>query len=155
MKLGERFQQSQGAPVELDGQLVHMLYELPPVEAPASLRIALRHAAARPQALNLSARHGTVLVNGQALTEVVLWTDTAPPEVVAELRPAGGRQPMTVRVWNGWRDSRDVVQAWIGDAGMLINPHGDGRVTLRCSDGYDQPSFDDLVVELRTAPVKE
>jgi hypothetical protein len=152
MKLAERFQQSQGAPVEVDGELVHMLYDLPPVEAPASLRIGLRPTGERAQALNVSARNGKVVVNGQALTDIALWTDTAPPEVVAELQPAGGAKPMTVQVWNGWRDSRDVAEAWIGDAGMVVEDHGDGRVTLRCSDGYDRPSFDDLVVELALEP---
>lgn len=152
MKLAERFQESQGAPIEVDGQLVHMLYELPPVEAPASLRISLRRGAERPQALNLSTRHGAVVIEGQELTDVALWTDTAPPEIVAAVEPAGGKQPMTIQVWNGWRGSGDDVNAWIGDAGMLIEDHGDGRVTLRCSDGYDRPSFDDLVVELALEP---
>jgi hypothetical protein len=150
-RLAERFARGEGAPVELDGRLVHMMHALAPVTAPAALRIRLCPSGVRPQALNVSARDGTVLVNGEELTHVVLWTDTAPPEVVAELRPAGGR-PMTVHVWNGWRDHEDVAQAWIGDAGMVVEDHGDGRVTLRCSDGYDRPSFDDLVVELALDP---
>jgi hypothetical protein len=39
------------------------------------------------------------------------------------------------------------MQAWIGDAGMLIDEEGD-RVRLRCSDGVGGISFTDLVVEL-------
>jgi hypothetical protein len=37
------------------------------------------------------------------------------------------------------------TQAWIGNAGILIEQRAD-HVVLRCSDGYDEPTFDDLVV---------
>jgi hypothetical protein len=146
--LAERFAAVEGAPVDVDGRLAHMLYELPPIAAPAALRIALRAAGARPEGLRLKARHGRVVVNGEGLDDVVLWSDTAPPEVVAELQP-GGRRPMSLRMWNTWRDPQGTMQAWIGDAGMLVD---EGEpVVLRCSDGFDRPSFDDLVVELELA----
>jgi hypothetical protein len=145
-KLAERFQAAQGAPVEVDGQTAHMMYELPPVTEPARLRITLTVNAERPEGVRLKARNGTVVVNDQELDDVVLWSDSAPPEVLAELRPAG-KKPMSLRVWNVWRDSTGAMQAWIGDAGMLVEDD-DGRVTLRCSDGFDRPSFDDLVAEL-------
>jgi hypothetical protein len=144
-RLAERLQSARAAPVALDdGRLVHMLHELPPLTAPAELRLSLRAGAPRPQGLRLRARGGRMLVNGQDLEDVVLWADTAPPEVVVALRPA---QSMTVRAWNVWRDDRGAMQAWIGDAGMLVEP---GR--LRCSDGYDRPSFTDLEVTLGLNP---
>jgi hypothetical protein len=139
-RLAERFQAARGAPIELDGRLVHMLHELPPLTAPARLRIGLRTSAPRPQGLRLRARGGELVVGGRALDDVVLWSDTAPPEVVLGLRPAG---TLTVRLWNVWRDGAGTMQAWIGDAGMLVE---DGR--LRCSDGFDRPSFGDLEVAL-------
>jgi|SRR4051812_22640215 hypothetical protein len=151
VKLAERFQAAQGAPVEVDGQLAHMMYELPPVTAPLRLRIALRPGGERPEGLRLKARNGQVVVNDQALQDVVLWSDSAPPEVVATLEPAGSK-PMNVRVWNTWRDQQGVTQAWIGDAGMVVEDAGDGRVTLRCSDGFGGPSFGDLVAELVVEP---
>jgi hypothetical protein len=147
VKLAEQFQAAQGAPVEVDGQLAHMMYELPPVTAPVRLRITLTPRGERPQGLRLKARDGQVVVNDQGLEDVVLWSDSAPPEVEATLEPAGGK-PMTVRVWNTWRDQQGAMQAWIGDAGMVVEEAGDGRVTLRCSDGFERPSFDDLVAEL-------
>ena len=139
-RLAERFTAARGAPVELDGRLVHMLHELPALTAPAELRITLRASAPRPQGLRLRARGGRLIVAGQALDDVVLWAGTAPPEVVVALRPAGA---MTVRAWNVWRDAAGTMQAWIGDAGMLID---DG--VLRCSDGFAPPSFTDLEVTL-------
>lgn len=152
-RLSERFEEAQGGPIELDGHSVHAMYEFPAIEQPATLRVRLRSSSERPQGLHLKARQGSVLINEQELDDIVLWTDTAPPEVVATLRPSGGRKPMNLRAWNAWRDDRDVVQAWIGDAGMLVEDDGDGRVTLRCSDGYNRPSFDDLVVELELQPL--
>jgi hypothetical protein len=150
-KLAERFQAAQGAPVEVDGQLAHMMYELPPVTAPVRLRVALRVDGERPQGLRLKARNGQVVVNDQALEDIVLWSDSAPPEVVVTLEPAGTK-PMSVRLWNTWRDQQGAMQAWIGDAGMVVEEAGDGRVTLHCSDGFDRPSFEDLVVELAVEP---
>jgi hypothetical protein len=144
-RLAERLQSARGEPVELaDGRRVHMLHELAPLTAPAELRIALRAAAPRPQGLRLRARGGRMVINGGDHDDVVLWADTAPPEVVVALRPRG---TMTVRAWNVWRDNSGAMQAWIGDAGMLVE---DGR--LRCSDGYDRPSFTDLEVTLALNP---
>jgi hypothetical protein len=38
------------------------------------------------------------------------------------------------------------MQAWIGDAGMVVEEPAPGVLVLRCSDGFDAPTFDDLVV---------
>ena len=54
-------------------------------------------------------------------------------------------------MWNSWRDGQGAMQAWVGDAGMLVEEGEGGRIVLRCSDGFDRPSFDDLVVELELA----
>jgi hypothetical protein len=150
-RLAERFQAAQGAPIEVDGQTAVMVYDLPPTEAPAPLQIELETSSDRPQGLRLKARGGEIVANDQALDDVVLWTDTAPPQSTAELRPKGSK-PMTVRAWNVWRDEAGTMQAWIGDAGIVVEDDGSGTVTLRCSDGYDEPSFDDLVVKLTLAP---
>jgi hypothetical protein len=150
-RLAQRFQAAKGAPIEVGGETAQMLYELPPVEQPAELQVALETSSSRPQGLRLKARGGEIVVNDQALGDVVLWSDTAPPETVAELRPKGSK-PLGVRVWNVWRDEAGTMQAWIGDAGMVVDEEGSGTVTLRCSDGYDEPSFDDLRVKLTLSP---
>lgn len=150
-KLAQRFQAAKGAPIEVDGQTVQMMYELAPLSEPAELRVALETSSSRPQGLRLKARNGEIVVKDQALEDVVLWTDTAPPETVSELRP-NGKKPLAIRVWNVWRDEAGTMQAWIGDAGLVVEDEGSGTVTLRCSDGYDEPSFDDLRVKLTLAP---
>jgi hypothetical protein len=150
-RLAQRFQAAKGAPIDVDGQTAQMMYELSPVEAPAELRVTLETSSSRPQGLRLKARGGEIVVKDQALEDVVLWTDTAPPETVAELRPKGSK-PLGVRMWNVWRDDAGTMQAWIGDAGIVVDDEGSGEVTLRCSDGYDEPSFDDLRVKLMLVP---
>lgn len=147
-RLADRFKAAQGAPIEVDGRLVQMMYELPPIQAPAELRVELETASTRPQGVRLKARGGDVVLNDQALDDVVLWSDTAPPLVTAELRPKSKREPMSVRVWNVWRDDVGTMQAWIGDAGLVVEDEQAGRVILGCSDGFDQPNFGDLRVKL-------
>jgi len=36
----------------------------------------------------------------------------------------------------------------VASAGTVVETHVDGRIVLRCSDGFDPPVFDDLVVEM-------
>lgn len=147
-RLAERLAAAQGAPIEVDGQLVHIMFELPPIGSAAELRIALEAGYARPQAVRLKSRGGKLLVNDQLVDDVVLWSDTAPPVVTASLRPQSSRKPITLRVWNAWRDPAGTMQAWIGDAGMLVEEPAPGEVVLRCSDGFEAPTFDDLIVRL-------
>jgi hypothetical protein len=147
-RLAERFKAAKGAPIEVDGVLVQMMYELPPIQAPAELRVELETSSGRPQGLRLKARDGDLLLNDQLLDDVVLWSDSAPPLVTAELRPKSKRKPMSLRVWNVWRDDAGTMQAWNGDAGLVVEREQAGTVILGCSDGFDQPSFGDLRVRL-------
>jgi hypothetical protein len=151
-RLAERFAAAHGAPIEVDGGLAHMMLELPPIDGPAALRIELRTDSSRPQGIRLKARGGKVRLNEQLVDDVVLWSDTAPPAVTASLRPASSRTPMTLRVWNAWRDPAGTMQAWTGDAGMLVEEEQPGVVVLRCSDGFDAPTFDDLIIRLAVIP---
>jgi hypothetical protein len=150
-RLAQRFQAAQGAPIEVDGQTAQMTYEPPPLSEPARLEVELETSSGHVQGLRIKARGGDVVINDQALDDIVLWTDTAPPVTTAELRPKGSK-PLAIRMWNVWRDEAGTMQAWIGDAGIVVEDDGSGTVTLRCSDGYDEPSFDDLLVKLRLTP---
>lgn len=151
-KLAELFEAAKGAPVELNGKLVRMMYELTGLTEGHALRIAFTKVnGARPQALRMKARGGRLDVNGQLLDDVVLWTDSAPSPAIVTLRPMAN-QPMSVRMWNAWRDPAGSMQAWIGNSGIVVDEGPSGRVVLRCSDGFDDPTFDDLVVEVQVVP---
>ena len=151
--LAERFQASGGAPVEWGNQLVHM-YEVLELRASTAMRIEfLELSPARPQALRLKTRGGRLELNGQLLDDIVLWSDSAPEVVVATAHPDKSGKPMSVRVWNAWRDAEGTMQAWIGNAGMLIEGDSNTGLVLRCSDGFDEPTFSDLVAKLALASV--
>lgn len=137
-----------GEPIEVDGKLVRMMFELPPIHAAAELTIELATLSCRPQGVRLKVRDGNVVLNDQVLDDVVLWSDTAPPTVTAQLRPRSNRKPLNLRVWNVWRDAAGTMQAWIGDAGLVVEDEQDGSAILGCSDGIAEPSFDDLRVKL-------
>jgi hypothetical protein len=148
-KLAELLSAAGGGPIDWSGQRVHMMYELPQREADQELLITFgQPSPARPQGLRIKVRGGLVELNGEALDDVVLWSDTAPETVLLRFVPAKAKGPMTVRFWNAWRDTSGTMQAWIGNAGMLVETQDDGTTVLRCSDGFDEPSFDDLVAVL-------
>ena len=147
-KLSDLFENSRGKPVEWAGHLVHMMYEMTGLTADQELLIQFEQPApARPQALRIRARGGFVELNGE-FDDVAIWSDHAPEKVVMGFRPVKAGEPMTIRIWNAWRDPAGTMQAWIGNSGMLIQERDDGSTLLRCSDGFDDPSFNDLVVAL-------
>jgi hypothetical protein len=125
-----------------------MLFELPTLADRTLVQVNIEsYTADRPQGIRIKVRSGDVDIVGQRLDDVVLWTDTAPATTTATVH-ATAANPTVVRVWNVWRDKLGTMQAWIGDAGMLIEPTDAGTM-LRCSDGLGRPSFDDLVVRIR------
>ncbi|GLW90303.1 hypothetical protein [Actinokineospora globicatena] len=145
-KLGELFAESQGEPLEVDGQLVHMAYELPDPADGDTVRVAFQGAVGDyRQGLVVSVRSGALEVGGQSYPEIVLWTDTAPPEVSLTVRRGKGSKPFRVMMWNTWVDGMGIEQAWVGNSGIVTDADGPTAV-LRCSNGYGDPSFTDLVV---------
>jgi len=152
--LADLFRASRGEPVEWAGRRVHAMLEFAGLTTDKRLLIEFAQASPlRPQALRLRVRGGVIELREQELDDVVLWYDSVPGTVIARLRPKTPVVPMSLRVWNAWRDAAGTMQAWIGNAGMLIEERGAGVIVVRCSDGFDEPSFDDLVATLRLTEV--
>lgn len=153
--LEEKFIAANGGPVSVGGRVIHWWFDLPPVAELTKLLIQLVADSARPQGLCLRAQGGQLLVNDQTIegSDVILWSDIAPPEVNVGLRPTSAT-PMSLRMWNVWRVPGgmmpDTPLRWMGDAGMLVGTDREGSVvTLRCSDSFSPPTFDDLVVRIQ------
>lgn len=89
---------------------------------------------------------GRLFVNNQEAKHIILWVDTAPSDV--EIVCKAPRTGAVIRIWNAWRDSAGTTQAWLRNAGMLVDATGAG-VILRCSDGLGPPDFDDLIVKIQ------
>lgn len=61
-----------------------------------------------------------------------------------------------IRLWNAW-ELRGVHHAWTGNSGIITEeldapPGADRRVRLWCSDGFGNPTFDDLVAVVTLGP---
>ena len=149
IKLSERFRESRGEPINYGDKFVHMMIELPPISEPSVLRVVFHRASAlRPQGLRLKVRGGHLEINGQRLDDIVLWSDSSPEETEAPVSLLKPGKPVTLRMRNSWRDQQGTLQAWTGNAGILREERANG-VLLSCSDGFGQPDFDDLIVEIR------
>jgi hypothetical protein len=143
--LSERFARDRGAPQQVDGQTVQNIYRHR-ISSGQQVHIRRIQSVASPvQGLRLKVDQGSLLVNGQKLKDVVLWADSAPAEVhaICESRSAS----VELRAWNCWRDSAGTMQAWIGDAGMVIEEIGN-RARLKCSAGSHPFSPADLEIEI-------
>ncbi|HEY3352554.1 MAG TPA: hypothetical protein VGQ83_04850 [Polyangia bacterium] len=151
MDLADRFAASHGQPVEVEGRTVHALYlrELSPGQT-FTVSLFSKPRPGLVQGLRIKVTRGTLTVARTNTADIVLWADTAPRTV--ELR-YGGPKNRDLKVWNCWRDQDQVMQAWIGNAGMVVEERGMGRVVLRCNIG-PALSFDDLRAELDFAQAK-
>jgi hypothetical protein len=150
VSLSELFAKSGGEPILLGDQQVHSIF-VGKIWTGDHVRVRRLGVTASPvQALRLKIVGGKLLINKQSLRDIVLWSDTAPEEtvLVAENADSGA----TIKIWNAWRDSQGTMQAWLGDAGMLIDKKGVRGIRLRCSDGLGGVNFDDLVVEIEFDP---
>jgi hypothetical protein len=102
------------------------------------------------QALRINIDKGNLIIRELADTEpgspkMILRLDTSPDVVEVHFRPhrKGGR----LTFYNAWIDEYGQVDAWVMHAGMLVEEAGN-KMTLRCSDGRGEPTFDDLIVEI-------
>ncbi len=147
--LSERFMETDAKSIDVDGRTVVQMYEREVTDGTTVEVEFLNTAGDRVQGLNLSLTDGELEVNEERVRDVVLYTDTAPREVRLICHTGGG--PATLQVWNSWRaqSGEDRDDAWIGEAGIVVDDQGSGEVVLRCSDGIGPPDFDDLVVRLR------
>jgi len=147
-RLSDRFMRADGQPIDVAGRTVQMMFELPPLTRETLIKLEFEDPSpARAQGLRIKVRNGKAVIAESVEDDLVLWSDSAPRVVEVLARPDTNGKPMTIRVWNVWRDAFDVMQAWTGDAGMVVEDEGD-VLTLRCSDGFEEPTFDDLVVRM-------
>lgn len=152
--LNERFAVSKGAPLELDGQTVFGWWVPDNVPAEVSVRFESRQGDRR-QGIALSCDGGQLAVEAGDETvlspKLAIWADSAPEEtrVVVQPRPWAGVRRLGI--YNIWEGKWGQTDAWIGNAGVLVERLGSGpeyEVRLRCSCGFGAPDFDDLVVRV-------
>ena len=154
--LAELFQKSNGKPVQIGEDVVYAIWRMSLAE-PSRLRLMKVQASKEPvPGVRLKVYDGTLIIDGETLKDSVLWSDTALSEVKISVTPKKGKIA-ELRIWNCWRD-RGIMQAWLVNAGMLIEQSGT-TVCLRCNSGptpLTSPlAFDDLVITLDVIPVEQ
>jgi hypothetical protein len=148
MTFAEQFAHSKGEPIQIQGRTVHGIYRLR-VDRSLELRIRWVRAANElsqgilVQGVNLKTRAGTLGVADSRGASVVLWTDTAPPEVTLTLEGP----VREISLWNCWKDVQGTQHAWINNGGMLIEQREGGVLRFRCNSRMDV-TFEDLVFDL-------
>lgn len=144
--LSKLFAEQQVSEIDWNGALFS-LYELP--SDVSRLRVQFRARASElRQGIRLKIRGGEMEANGVLASDLVLWQDASPDVLDVQVRwkTTGMR---SLRVWNCW-EVNGVMHAWLGNAGMRVELVSPRSLILKCSDGHGEPSFDDLVVGIRS-----
>ncbi|WP_152531800.1 hypothetical protein [Pseudomonas syringae] len=144
------FQRTRGAPVEVSGRLVKPIFEKA-IEKGQSNFLARRLSASNEvvTGLRLKSVNGYIEINNQRDTDIILWTDTSPESVSFSVvaKKAG-----VLKIWNVWR-ADNIVQAWVGEAGIVVCEDQEGRLTkLECSGGTETVDFTTLIYEIEAIP---
>lgn len=142
--LAKLFQESKAQPVILGDMLVVPIYRIPLAAGKWHVRVERISAKNSPvQGLRLKVDRGHITVAGQKQKDIVLWEDTSPDVVDMEIACAS---ETVFKAWNVWRID-GIMQAWIGNSGMIVENDID-RIKLLCSDGTSAPEFDNLIVTI-------
>jgi len=143
VSLEKLFTESKGQPIELDGKILQMVDRVP-VRDGQEIRIVFESASPeRRQGISLTVR-GELEVNGHTIRkEVVLWVDTAPTEVILQVRT----KQHEVLVKNVWDRGDGVMDSWHAQAAMIVETCGAVR-RYRCNDGRNNLDFEDIVFTL-------
>jgi hypothetical protein len=137
------FLQSKGEPIEYKGKLVQLM-DRPLVRPGSALQLVfVSSSGSRRQGVRIKA-NGDLVVAGQKLKDIVLWSDTAPPCVDIQL----GAKATELKVWNCWESADGAVDAWHNGAGMIVSAKAAGVREYQCNDGAPNDDFSDLVFRL-------
>ncbi len=140
ISFGEFFRKSKGQPVIYNGQVIQMVDRLSMVDGQQFKVIFKSVNSDWRQGINLST-DGSFEVNGQTVKKsIVLWNDTAPQEVVIQIKSKKGE----CLVKNVWDTGDGVIESWHNGAAMIVEISDSGRL-YKCNDGRPNDDFDDLV----------
>ncbi len=143
--LAQLFKESKGRPVTYGHCLVHGAV-FRNVAKPGRFIVRFIKAVRKPvQALMIDIDVGILLIADTESAKMILRLDTSPDVVEVLYRPSG--QSSRIAIYNGWINDKGGVDAWLVHAGMLVEDAGN-KMILRCSDGWGEPTFDDLIVEI-------
>ncbi len=148
MSLAEMFIKNKGEAININGGLVVMSQKLE-VKTDQYVKIEFirsKNDYRQGIELSLDKRKGCIEVNNQKLNSPVFWKDTAPSTIIFKCFPK--KETGQLNLWNIWQYIDDRVDAWIGNAGIIVEQEDEGIFLFRCSSGIGDIDFDDLVFRL-------
>jgi len=145
MSLAEQFQQSRGKPIMVGDQQIIQMYAIEmPTRAQVQLKWVSTHSNLK-QGIKIKLDKGDISVEGKKYQFIVLWQDTSPNIVNFTCLPK--KKNSVLKIWNVW-EIDGIEQAWVGDAGIVIDQTQTDLFRLNCSNGVDGPNFNDLIFEV-------
>jgi hypothetical protein len=147
--LKEAFIASQGAPVDVEGQLVVQMDRLPIKKGRVRIRFLGGSSRVLCGIAIKSAKGHVVLSDGSRAKLVYIWNQAELPKSVEHdiFCPDG-----ELRVWNIYRlhhsTGQTTIDSWTNNAGMIVADTGPHRRKYRCSDGLGDFNPDDFVFEV-------
>lgn len=147
--LAEALTDAGGGPLMHEGRELYARYRVQVAQG-ERLRITFERSKETPvQGLGLHCEKCQLQAHGTTAQDLALWTDTAPREV--ELVATKVRSGAYVDIVNQWRDEKHGTTMYrLNSAAMeVVREEDEDAAILRCSDGWDSPAFDDLVVHVR------
>ncbi len=142
------FMKNKGEAININGSLVVMSQRLE-VKTGQDIKIEfIRSKNDYRQGIefSLDKRKGYIEVNKQKINSPVFWKNTAPSTFIFKCFPK--KEIGQINLWNIWQYTDDRVDAWIGNAGIIVEQEGEGIFLFRCSSGIGDIDFEDLVFRL-------
>lgn len=140
---GSLFRESKGRPVVYNGQRIQLADRLHLSDG-QTLKVKI-------ESTNSEWRQGIRVdidkhfeVNGHDIKKgILLWQDTAPPEVYLTVRTKNGE----CWVRNIWDVGNGAADYWHNGAAMIVEEYPGGR-RYRCNDGHPDEDFDDIIFSI-------
>jgi len=136
------FQKNMGAPIYYQGEAVLPIVLFPLEKGVHEFSLKRIRAKAMPlSGLKLKVAKGKVEIEGEAHSDVVLWSNTSPD--ICNFKVVANRGCI-LKIWNVW-EVDGLVQAWVGNSGIVVRPVESGGLELRCSDGVGGIDFTEVI----------
>ena len=143
LTLSELFEKSSSDTITHRGKIIRSVVRIPVTDNALVLINRLSVASPHPQAIKIAVNNGIMDVNGYRGPEIALWSHNSPEQVEIRVR---GDNASLLEIWNAW-SMGGVDTSWVGNAGIVSKANQEGEI-LQCSDGFDIPSFSDLIVQI-------
>lgn len=140
------FDESEGKPVDYQGRTLFLGDEFPVSQDMRQVLVSREKTSSEwKQGVFLKIDRGRMLVNDKSVGKcTVLWEDTAPREVVIELKG----NPQRLFVHNVWDPGSGAMLYGTFGAAMFMEEIDQGRRYF-CNDGHPDDDFDDIVFTLK------